>query len=73
MMLAFAPFGVQLIVKNVVAQGKTKRHLDNLGLIQGVKLLSLYDMGGDVIIKIGSAKLALSKSVAMKIYVEKEA
>lgn len=73
MMLAFAPFGQELIIKNIVAQDKTRRHLGNLGLTQGTKLVSLYDIGGDVIIKTANTKLALSRSVAMKIHVEKEA
>lgn len=74
MVLAFAPFGKDLIITSVRAEDKTKRHLENLGFLPGKELQSLYDNKGDVVVRVGNTKLALGKGVAMKIEVtEKEA
>lgn len=72
MNLAFAPFGVVCEVKGINAETNLKRHLENLGFVPGAKVVSLYDNKGDVIVKTGNSKLALSKVVALKITVEQE-
>lgn len=69
MNLAFAPFGRALAVMGVRADDKVKRHLESLGILPGCRLVSLYDNGGDVIVRIGDGKLALGKSVALKVEV----
>ena len=70
MYLAFAPHGGNLVVTGVRADEKVKRHLESLGILPGCVMISLYDNGGDVIVKIGDGKLALGKSVALKVEVE---
>ena len=70
MYLAFAPHGESLVVTGVRADEKVKRHLESLGILPGCVMTSLYDNGGDVVIKIGDGKLALGKSVALKVEVE---
>lgn len=70
MYLAFAPYGESLVVTGVRADGNVKRHLESLGIMPGCVMTSLYDNGGDVIVKIGDGKLALGKSVALKVEVE---
>lgn len=69
MALAYAPFGKQLRIIKINADEKTKRHLENLGLLVGADVISMYDISGDVIIKVRDSKLALNKSLAMKIHV----
>ena len=72
MRLAFAPFGRDLVVAEVAADGKVRRHLESLGIMPGCTLRSLYDNAGDVSRRIGEGKLALGKSVAVKIEVSPE-
>lgn len=69
MALAFAPRGKGLIITKITADEKTKRHLGNLGLTVGGSVVSLYDNGGDVIVRIKDGKLALNKALALKIMV----
>ncbi|NCA67303.1 MAG: ferrous iron transport protein A [Clostridia bacterium] len=69
MALAFAPFGQSLRITKIIADEKTRRHLENLGLLVGADIISMFDNSGDVIIKIRDCKLALNKSLAMKIFV----
>jgi len=69
MALAFAPFGRELKITKILADEKTKRHLKNLGLIIGADIISMYDNCGNVIIKVKDCKLALNKTLALKIYV----
>ncbi len=69
MALAFAPFGKELRITGIAADEKTKRHLENLGLIVGTGIMSMYDIKGDVIIKVRDCKIALNRALAMKIFV----
>lgn len=69
MNLAFAPFGTGLKIEKVDVNEKLKRHLENLGFLPGAEVQSLYDNNGDVIVRLGNTRLALGKSVAIKIYV----
>ncbi|NCA68025.1 MAG: ferrous iron transport protein A [Clostridia bacterium] len=69
MALAFAPFGKELKIVKITADEKTRRHLENLGLLVGADVISMYDISGDVIIKVRDCKLALNRSLAMKIQV----
>ena len=69
MNLAFAPYGVALVITSINADEKLARHLANLGFLAGAEATSLYDNKGDVIIRLGNTKLALGKGVAMKIEV----
>lgn len=69
MALAFAPFGREMKITKIIADEKTKRHLENLGLLVGSSIVSMFDNKGDVVIKVRDSKLALNKTLAMKIFV----
>ncbi len=69
MALAFAPFGKELRIIKINADEKTRRHLENLGILVGADVISMYDISGDVIVKVKDCKLALNKCLAMKIQV----
>ena len=69
MALAFAPYGKELIIKNINADDKIKRHLSNLGLNIGIVVKTVTGNCGDVIIKIKDGKFALNRALAMKITV----
>ena len=57
------------VVKNL-AEPKTKKHLENLGLLAGSVVTVIADNGGDIIIKVKESRIAINKDLAMKIFVE---
>ncbi|MDR1939265.1 MAG: ferrous iron transport protein A [Clostridiales bacterium] len=69
MNLAFAPIGKEMTIKQINADEKTKRHLENLGMTVGGSVTSMFDNGGDVVLKIKDGKVAMNKSLALKIVV----
>ncbi len=69
MPLPIAPTGEELTVRKVLADEKNKRHFESLGITIGTKIKVLSSVGGNVIILVREAKLALDRSLAMKILV----
>lgn len=69
MALAFAPFGKEVTIVKIMADNKTKKHLENLGVIVGGNVTSIMDHNGSVILKIRDTRLALNKALALKIQV----
>lgn len=69
MPLPIAPAGVELTVKKVLADEKNKRHFENLGIIAGAPLTVISAVGGNVIVKVREGRIALDRSLAMKIFV----
>lgn len=69
MPLPIAPTGEELTVRKVLADEKNKRHFESLGITIGTKIKVLSSVGGNVIIVVREAKLALDRSLAMKILV----
>lgn len=69
MPIVFAPQGENLRVIRVLADDKTKKHLENLGITIGAELTVLLVSGGSVIVMVKDSRLALDKGVATKILV----
>ena len=69
MALAFAPTGHELTVVKIMADEKTKRHLENLGLGAGSRFKAVSVNRGDMILQVKGGRLALNKALAMKIFV----
>ena len=69
MPLPIAPAGEELTVRKILADEKNKRHFENLGIMVGSKITLLSDVGGNVIIKVREGRLALDRTLAMKILV----
>lgn len=69
MPIVFAPQGENLRVIRVMADEKTKKHLENLGITVGSDLTVLSVSGGSVIVMVKDSRLALDKGVATKILV----
>lgn len=70
MALAFAPFGQELEIVKINADEKTGKHLGSLGFLPGSTLTLLSASGGDCIVKMKQSKVALNRSLAMKILVK---
>ena len=69
MPLIVAPTGKDLRVTKASADEKTRRHLENLGILTGAKIVTLSESNGNVILKIKDGRLALDRQLAMKIFV----
>ncbi|MDR3319320.1 MAG: ferrous iron transport protein A [Clostridiales bacterium] len=69
MILTFAPYGQELEIKRINADENTSRRLNSLGLMVGSKLTLVSAAGGSCIIRCMDSKLALDRTLAMKITV----
>lgn len=69
MPLIMAPMGKELKILKVAVDEKTKRHLENLGILAGATITALSQNSGNVIIVVKDGRLALNKEIAMKILV----
>ncbi len=68
--LIFATKDTTLKIIKVTTDEKTKRHLENLGILAGVEVSVISINSGNVILKVKDSRLALSQTVATKIFVE---
>ena len=69
MPIVIAPFNTELKVVRILADEKTKKHLESLGITVSGTLTVLSSGGGSVILKIKDGRIALDKSIATKIFV----
>lgn len=64
-----APIGVDLKVTKILADEKTKRHLESLGILAGSGVTLISQSNGNIILKIKDGRVAINKQLAMKILV----
>ena len=69
MPLTFADTGEELIVRKVSGKPEVKKHLENLGFVAGSEVIVMNVIGGNVIVKVKEARVAISREMAQKIMV----
>jgi len=69
MPIIIAPLDTELNVVKVLADEKTKKHLQSLGIVIGSKLIVISSNGGNSIVVVKGVRLALNRDVASKILV----
>lgn len=69
MPIAFAPSNREMTIRNVSAEEKIKKHLQEMGITVGSKITLLSSAGGNVIVVVKEGRLCLDKSLASKILV----
>ncbi len=69
MPIVIAPTDVDLKVIRIMADEKTKKHLESLGVTINSVLKILSNSGGTVICMVKDGRLALDKALATKIFV----
>ncbi|MBO4622898.1 MAG: ferrous iron transport protein A [Bacilli bacterium] len=69
MPIVVAPENTLLRIIKVLVDEKTKRHLENLGILVNANITVLAKNDGNVIVKIKDGRLALNKETALKIFV----
>ena len=66
MPLSLAQVGEENIIKRIGGSPEVKRHLENLGFVVGGEVTVV---GGNVIVNVKEARVAISKEMAVKIMV----
>ncbi len=69
MPLVSAAQGQELLVVRIGGREKVAHHLANLGIVPGSYVTVVSELNGDLIVKAKESRIALSRELAMKIYV----
>ena len=69
MPLSLAQVGEENIIKRIGGSPEVKRHLENLGFVVGGEVTEVNTLGGNVIVNVKEARVAISKEMALKIMV----
>lgn len=69
MPLAMAQVGDVNIIKRISGRDEVRQHLAELGFVVGEEVQIVNEMGGNLILSIKGARIALDKTMAMRIMV----
>lgn len=69
MPLALASVGEDNIIKKIGGKPEVKKHLENLGFVVGGNVKIISRLGGNVIVNVKEARIAISQEMAQKIMV----
>ena len=69
MPLMLANVGEDNIIKKIGGKPDVKKHLENLGFVVGGNVKVISELGGNVIVNVKEARVAISKEMAQKIMV----
>ena len=69
MPLSLANVGENNIIKKIGGKPEVKKHLENLGFVVGGNVQVVSTLGGNVIVNVKEARVAISKEMAQKIMV----
>ncbi len=69
MPLILAPLGQEVRIVKISLDDKTKKHLSNLGVLEGGSVTVLSASGGSTVCRVKEGRLALDRNVASHIYV----
>ena len=64
-----ANIGEKAIIRKVGGKPEVKKHLEDLGLVAGRDVTVVTTLGGNVIVNVKEARVAISKEMAQKIMV----
>lgn len=67
--LSLANIGEDNIIKKVGGKPEVKKHLENLGFVVGGSVQIVSALGGNVIVNVKEARVAISEEMARKIMV----
>lgn len=69
MPLTLADVGEENVIKKIGGKQEVKNHLENLGFVVGETVKIINTIGGNVIVNVKEARIAVSKEMAQKIMV----
>lgn len=67
--ISFAEIGKDCIIKKIGGSPEVKKHLENLGFSIGGNAMLISTIGGNVIVKVKEARVALNSETANKIMI----
>lgn len=69
MPLTLANIGEENMIKKIGGKPEVRQHLENLGFVVGGNVTVITTLGGNVIVNVKEARVAISREMAMKIMV----
>ncbi len=69
MPLTLANTGESNIIKRIGGNPEVKKHLENLGFVVGGNVQVINRLGGNVIVNVKEARIAISEEMAQKIMI----
>lgn len=69
MPLSLANVGENNIIKKIGGKPEVKKHLENLGFVVGGNVQVVSTLGGNVIVNVKEARVAISEEMAQKIMI----
>lgn len=69
MPLSFASVGEENIIRKIGGRPEVKKHLENLGFVVGGTVTIVNTLGGNLIVNVKEARVAISKEMAQKIMI----
>ena len=69
MPLSLADENQENIIKKIGGSAEVKKHLENLGFVVGGNVSVVCEIGGNLIVNVKEARVAVSKEMAQKIMI----
>ena len=69
MPLGIANVGDVNIIKRITGRDEVRQHLAELGFVVGAEIKVVSDLGGNLILNVKESRVALDKTMAMRIMV----
>lgn len=69
MPLTLSNIGQEAIIRKVGGSPEVRKHLENLGFVAGGTVTVITKMGGNLVLKVKEARVALSEEMAQKIFI----
>lgn len=69
MPLSLADTGEKNIIRKIGGSPEVKKHLENLGFVVGGEVTVINRLGGNVIVSVKEARIAISREMALKIMI----
>ena len=69
MPLGMANVGDVNIIKRITGRDEVRQHLAELGFVVGAEIMVVSDLGGNLILNVKESRVALDKTMAMRIMV----
>lgn len=69
MPLCLADTGTVNVIKKISGSPEVKKHLENLGFVVGSNVIVVNSLGGNVIVNVKGARVAISEEMARKIMI----